>query len=168
METIVITYEYSRNEFVKATQQYLLANGTIRKYDPAIVVVFLLFSVCFRFFFDLTTLGVILFVITLLFSAFAGLLYFYMPVLLYKRNPKYHEAYTLAFSKDSINFKTPSIDSVIQWSAYAELWESEDFYFLIQAPRAYSVIPKRTFKDAADQQVFEEMAALNIKKSKRV
>ena len=167
METLILTYEYSRNEFVKAMRQYLIANGTIRKYDPAIVAVILLFSILLRFVFALDTLGAILLVLALIFSALTIFLYFHLPVLVFKQNSKYHEEYTLTFSKEKIVFKTSSIDSVLQWSVYSELWESDDFYFLIQSLRLYSIIPKRAFLNPADKGAFEEIALSNIKKTKR-
>lgn len=168
METIILIYNYLQSEFVKAMRQYLIANGTIRKYDPAIVAAFLLFSIFFHFIFFLNILSVILLVITIIFSALEVFLYFCLPVLVFKRNTKYHEEYTLTFSKEGITFKTPSINSVLQWSIYSELWESNDFYFLIQAPRMYSIIPKRAFLNPTDKQTFEEIAMSNIKRAKRV
>ncbi|MDR3011602.1 MAG: YcxB family protein [Chitinispirillales bacterium] len=168
MEAIILTYQYLQGEFVKATRQYLIASGTIRKYDPAIIAVFLLFSICFRFVPDLKMLSTIILVATIFFSALVFFLYFCAPFLMYKKNPKYHAEYMLTFSKDNIIFKTPNIDSVLQWGIYSELWESNDFYFLIQTPRMYSIVPKRAFKNSADKQIFEEIAMSNIKKAKRM
>jgi hypothetical protein len=163
METIVLTFKYTQNEFVKAMRQYLIANGTIRKYDPAIIAVFLLFSVLSTS----SIINIILLVVTTIFSAFVIYLYFCLPVLTFKQNLKYHEEYTLTFSKAEIIFKTPSIDSVLQWSIYSEFWESDDFYFLIQTPQLYSIIPKRAFINSTDRKTFEEIVMTTIKKVKR-
>lgn len=56
-----------------------------------------------------------------------------MPILKFKQAEKYHEEYTLIFSKNIIRFKTPSIESELKWNIYSMLWENHDFYYLIQA-----------------------------------
>ena len=78
------------------------------------------------------------------------------------------EEYTLVFSKENIKFKTQSIDSEVKWDIYSELWESHDFYYLIQAPRLYTLIPKRVFKDLNEKQLFEEIAQSRVKTTKHV
>jgi len=55
----------------------------------------------------------------------------------------------------------------LKWSIYSDLWESDDFHYLIQAPRMYSLIPKRAFESHAEKQRFEEMTLLNLKCEKR-
>ena len=104
-----------------------------------------------------------------MFAAVAGsALYFFMPHYKFKQTAKYHEEYKLLFSSSSIKFKTPSIDSELKWGIYTGLWESGDFYFLIQAPRMYTLIPKRAFESPAAEQNFEDMALSNIGGAKRV
>jgi len=53
-----------------------------------------------------------------------------------------------------------------KWSIYTEIWESADFYFLIQALRIYSIIPKRAFISLEEKQVFEALAFSNLKHKK--
>ena len=163
METIILTFQYTLNDFVKAQRQYLIANKTIRKYDPALLAVFLLFSILFRFFADLHILGTILFTIALIVCALEAFLYFCYPILIFKNNLKYRDEYTLTFSNEDIKFKTQSIDSVLQWNIYSAFWESSDFYFLIQSPRVYTFVPKRVFNNPTDKRMFESMALFNIK-----
>ncbi|MCL2057580.1 MAG: YcxB family protein [Oscillospiraceae bacterium] len=91
-----------------------------------------------------------------------------MPILKFKHTSKYYEKYTLIFTNEGINFKTPSVDSNLQWAIYSEIWENDDFYYLIQAPRIYTLIPKRTFNTTADRQYFEDCCLSNIQKPKRV
>jgi len=167
MGTINLTFKYTQYEYVRAEQQYLIANRTIRKYDPIIAIIFLLFSTCYLFLSASSTFSIVFLAITLIVFMLGCFLYFYVPVLKFKQTSKYHEEYTLKFSRESIEFKTPSIDSVLKWNVYSELWESSDFYFLIQAPRMYTLIPKRAFANPADKQAFEEIALLNMKSAKR-
>ena len=48
------------------------------------------------------------------------------------------------------------------------LGESHDFYYLIQAPRIYTLIPKRVFKDLNEKQLFEEIAQSRVKTTMHV
>ena len=95
-------------------------------------------------------------------------LYILMPILKFKQTAKYHEEYTLVFSKETIKFKTQSMESEIKWDIYSALWENRDFYYLIQAPRIYTLIPKRVFKDLNEKQLFEEIAQSRVKTIKHV
>ena len=168
MDIITLNFTYTQNEYVKAERQYLVANKTIRKYDPILIAVFTVLSLCYLFLSSFSIYSIILLVIILIASAIGCYIYFCMPVLKYKHTSKFHEEYTLFFSKDGIDFKTPSIDSVLQWSVYSELWESDEFYFLIQVPRVYyTLIPKRAFRTPEDKQVFEQLGLSNIKNEKR-
>ncbi|MDR1066108.1 MAG: YcxB family protein [Clostridiales bacterium] len=71
------------------------------------------------------------------------------------------------FSKDNIRFRTQNVDSELKWDIYSELWESNDFYYLIQGPRLYTLIPKRAFINLALNQAFEEIVLSNLKSPKR-
>ena len=121
MDIVTLNFTYTQNEYVKAERQSLIANKIIRKYDPILIAVFIVLSLCFLFLSSFSIYSIILSVIFLIVTAIGCYTYFYMPVLIYKHTSKFHEEYTLSFSKDGIDFKTPSIDSVLQWSVYSEL-----------------------------------------------
>ena len=89
-----------------------------------------------------------------------------MPIFRYKQTAKYHDEYLLLFSKDIINWKTSNIETHFKWDVYSELWESNDFYFLIQKSHQYTIIPKRAFENQEEKQAFEEMALPNLKSVK--
>ena len=74
----------------------------------------------------------------------------------------------LVFSKETIKFKTQSIESEMKWDIYSALWENHDFYYLIQSPRIYTLIPKRVFKDLNEKQLFEEIVQSRVKTIKHV
>ena len=74
----------------------------------------------------------------------------------------------LVFSKETIKFKTQSIESEMKWDIYSALWENHDFYYLIQSPRIYTLIPKRVFKDLNEKQLFEEITQSRVKTTKHV
>lgn len=113
-------------------------------------------------------LSILLLGLVLVVTTLGSCIYLLLPILKFKQTAKYHEEYTLIFSKEIVRLKTPSIESEIKWSVYSKLWENGDFYFLIQAPRMYALIPKRAFKDQNEIQLFTEIAHSNLKTIKHM
>lgn len=168
METVALTFQYTQREYVRAARQYLLINKTVHKYDIPLAAVFLVFSVAYLFFSSFGILSILCFGAVVVVTALGCTLYFFMPILKFKQTAKYQEAYTLVFSRDMISFQTASIASEMKWTLYTALWDTHEFYYLIQAPRIYAVIPKRAFKSQTEQQVFEALAQANLKTIRRV
>ena len=64
----------------------------------------------------------------------------------FKRTPKFHEETTLTFDDEKILYKTPSIDSTLQWDMFKGFLENERLFLLLySAPKSYAIIPKRAF-----------------------
>ena len=105
--------------------------------------------------------------LVLIFIVLESYLYFLMPILKFKHTKKYQDEYNMIFSSDTIIWRTPSIETEMKWDFYSELWESNDFYFLVQSPHIYGIIPKRAFATNTDKYTFEEIALSNLKSVKR-
>ena len=168
MDAVTITFKYTRAEYVRADRQYLIASKTISKTSVVILAIFLPASLLYLFLSSFNIPGMIFVAIGVVAAIVVSILYFYMPIYKFKITPKYNEEYTLVFSNSGITFKTPGIDSTIKWDMYSEIWEINDFYFLVQAPRMYALIPKRAFKSPVEMRMFEEIACFNLKRIKRV
>ena len=168
MKTVELVFEYTQSEYVKAEKQYLFARKIITKMSVVILAIFLLFSLGYLFLSSFSAISVIAFGVALITILAGCILYFYIPIYKFKQTSKYHEEYTLIFSKGGIHFKTPTIDSQLKWSVYSEMWESNDFYFLIQTPQLYTLIPKRVFANHGIEQSFENIALSNLKCAKRI
>ena len=100
--------------------------------------------------FSLTFFGVLLFLIW-------ALQLFVEPRQAFRREPKFQDEYLLQFSDDGIQFKTPQIDALIQWSLYSRVIENERFYLLVYGRNMMSVIPKRAFENSQQQDAFEAL-----------
>lgn len=168
LETIELKFQYTQSEFVRAERQYLISSKIIHKYDLALVAVFLLFSVFNMLFSSFSLFSILIFGLVIVVTTIGSYLYILMPILKFNQIAKYREEYTLVFSKEAIHFKTPSIESELKWNIYSALWDSRDFYFLIQAPRIYTIIPKRVFKDQNEKQIFEDIVQSRVKTTKHV
>lgn len=167
METVALHFKYTKAEYVKAEQQYLFASKTITKPSIVILALYLLFSFWYLSYASFHVFSIFCFAMAVLVSVTGCVVYFFMPGYKFKQTSKYHEEYHLTFSKDNIHFKTPTIHSNLKWDVYAEIWESDTFYFLIQAPRLYTLIPKRAFENLASRQSFEALALSNLKTTMR-
>lgn len=163
METVGLVFKYTQKEYVKAARQYMITSKTIRKRDPVFLAVGFATSIFCLLISSFSAPSIALFAAILIVAAIGGFLYFYAPVLKFRQTAKYQEEYRLTFSEDGIGFKTPSIDSRLNWSVYPEAWISGDFYFLIQAPQVYTLIPRRAFLSDADMRVFENILIKMIK-----
>ena len=62
---------------------------------------------------------------------------------MFKRNPKFKEAYRLTFTEEGIHFQTASIDSHIAWTHYTRVVEGKEVILLVYGARMYTVIPIR-------------------------
>lgn len=167
METVNLTFRYTQEEYVKSERQYLFASKIITKTSIVVLAIYLPFSLLYFILSSFSVLSTIALGIAIVVSVMGCVLYFYMPAYKFKKTSKYHEEYNVAFSNDGIKFKTPTINSELKWEIYSELWESDEFYFLVQALRIYTLIPKRVFQDSSTKQAFEEMAIANLKCGKR-
>lgn len=81
----------------------------------------------------------------------------------FKRSKKFHERTSLTFSEPRIHYRTPSIDSTLDWGLFSELVEDDALFLLLyRAPRAYAVIPKRAFATEAAQAEFRRLATSKL------
>jgi hypothetical protein len=81
----------------------------------------------------------------------------------FKRSKKFHEHTTLSFSAEHIHYQTPSIDSTLAWSLFADIVEDDQLFVLpYKAPRSYAIVPKRAFASEADRAQFRELARRQI------
>jgi len=167
MDTVELTFKYTQAEFVNGDRQYLIASKTISKTNIVVLAVLLPTLLLYLFLSSFIVLAIAFTAVGVVAAITGSILYFYIPFYKFKITRKYNEEYTLTFSNSGITFKTLSIDSTIKWNMYSEIWESNDFYFLIQGPRVYSLIPKRAFGSPVEMRMFEEISISNMKCSKR-
>src|ERR1700749_752834 len=75
----------------------------------------------------------------------------------YEANPKLRERYELDFSDEGILFRSKGAESRIKCGLYSKVWETAEFYMLVYGKDMFSVIPKRAFRDDAQEKAFREM-----------
>ncbi len=80
-----------------------------------------------------------------------------IPPLAFRREPKFRDDYLLTFSQEGIHFGTAHVDSHLQWSLYSRALVDAYSYVLYYGSRQFTVIPKRVFQSAEQQQIFEQL-----------
>jgi len=85
-----------------------------------------------------------------------------VPRIAFRREPKFRDNYALTFSPDGIHFRTAHIDSQLQWSMYSRALVDAHSYVLYYGSRQFTVIPKRVFHSAEQQQAFERLLTQHV------
>ena len=162
-ETVNISFRYSEGDYVSA----LRAHYRSRLRPPMDVAVVIVLAACGAYLWYSSGLGweavacmtgsAIL--ILMLFVAF-----FVIPPLAFRREPKFRDHYSLVFSQEGIHFRTEHIDSHLHWTLYSQALVDAHSYVLYYGTRQFTVIPKRVFQSADQQQVFERLLTQHVSK----
>lgn len=157
---ITVRFENSVEEHARAAQLYYRTTFWHRG-DKVVAILLLLFGI-----YVTATIGVYWW--TVVFIALAPVEWFNLlsahrlrAKLWFKWNPKYREPYEITFSDDGIHFRTPTIDSNIDWKLYNSMLEDGQIFVLIYGKWMYAVIPKRAFADVAEENAFRELVRLH-------
>jgi hypothetical protein len=150
-EVISLRFKYTEDEYAAASRLNMMRSPGFWIW----FVVSSLFCALGVYFVSILSmdLGILFFVWLMLWL----LQLFVVPRQAFRREPKFRDEYLLQFSDDGIQFVTPQIDALIQWSLYTRVIESERFYLLVYGRNMMSVIPKRAFASVEQQNAFGAM-----------
>src|SRR5579859_282125 len=87
-----------------------------------------------------------------------------IPQMVFRRDPKFLQDYSLTFSREGIHFQTAHIDSQLQWGMYSRALVDSHSYMLYHAARSFTIFPKRVFQGAGELKAFEELLAQTVPK----
>jgi hypothetical protein len=85
-----------------------------------------------------------------------------IPLFIFRREPKFRDEYSLTFSPEGIHFRTASIDSQLQWRLYTRALVDAHSYVLYYGSTQFTVIPKRIFSNAKQQQDFDRLLTEHV------
>jgi hypothetical protein len=162
-ETVSLLFRYAESDYVRALRAHYSSRLRVRLDIVAAVVVAMLGVYSWRSP-DYHWLSVVCLVasfalVFILFGAFFGI-----PPFAFRSEPKFRDDYSLTFSPERIHFRTAHIDSKLQWSMYSRALIDEHSYVLYYGSRQFTVIPKRVFQNAEQQQLFEELLTQHVSK----
>ena len=161
-KTISLRFKYTEEEYIAATRLYMT-----RSMDFAIRLMictsYAIACIALFVWLEFASEAIILMIVLACFPFLIGFLHlFVLPRQRFRSDPKFKDEYFLQFSDDGIQFKTTDIDALLQWSLYNKVLENERFYLLVYGKHMISVIPKRAFADAKQEEAFSEMLRRNL------
>jgi len=87
-----------------------------------------------------------------------------IPKLVFHREPKFRDEYSLTFSPEGIHFRTAHIDSQLQWSMYSHAVVDAHSFVLYYGVHSFTVIPKRVLETAEQLAAFDRLIKEKIPK----
>ncbi len=160
---ITIEFDHRLDEHQRARRLYYKKKSSLARADKIVAIFLVVFGVASVWLAGLRWWSLIWFVLAPL--EWFDLLSIEPLILRYvfKRSAKFHERTTLSFSEERIHYKTPSIDSTLDWSLFTGLIEDDELFLLpYKAPRTYATIPKRSFASEEAKAEFRELVRKKV------
>src|SRR3954465_6281342 len=115
--TINLSFQYLERDYVRALRAHYASRLRLR-IDVAVIFVLVGAGAYLWRFPDLHWLSVGCVVLAVVFALMLILAFTLIPLLVFRREPKFRDEYSLTFSADGIHFRTAHIDSQLQWTIY--------------------------------------------------
>lgn len=167
MNSIIhLSFRYAENDYARALRAHYASQLRL---PLDILVIIVLIGAGFYFWRSpkLHWLAVGGIALALIFATVLIVAFTVIPKLVFRRQPKFREDYSLTFSPEGIHFRTAHIDSQLQWSMYSRALIDAHSYVLYYGSHQFTVIPKRVFQSAEQREVFEELLTHRIPKTVR-
>lgn len=158
---IQLSFRYSEQDMVRAMRAHIASRLRL-KLDIAVAVGTALLGAYFWQSPDLRGYGMWLVGISAVLTLLLVTAFAVIPSLLYRREAKFRDEYSLIFSEDGIHFRTAHIDSQLQWSMYNRALVDAHSFILYYGSSSFSVIPKRVFANAGQKGEFERLISQKI------
>jgi hypothetical protein len=159
--TINLSFRYAESDYVRALRAHYASHLRLRLDIFVTAVLAVLGVYCWRSP-SLHWLGLACIVIAVAFALLLGAAFIVIPPLVFRREPKFRDDYSLTFSPEGIHFRTAHIDSHLQWSMYSRALIDAHSYVLYYGSRQFTVIPKRVFQSVEQRQEFEQLLTQHI------
>ena len=154
---MILSFKYTRNEYIKSRRNYLFMNKIIKKADLILVGLLGLFTLYLFLNNGFSTMFIILCILLFILLAISSVLYIFQPGMFYDKIDKFKQQYYLEFKDNKIFFRTDDISSELEWNFYEALWENDDFFYIIHSKEMYTLIPKRVFNNEMEMIEFKEL-----------
>jgi|ERR1043166_6560410 hypothetical protein len=158
---VILSFRYLESDYVRALRAHYASRLRLRL---DIVVTVVLIGIGGYLWQSPTThwLGVGSVVVAVLFGLLLIAAFTIIPTLVFRREPKFRDEYSLTFSSEGIHFRTAHIDSQLQWSIYSRALVDAHSYVLYCGSNQFTVIPKWVFQGSEQQQAFELLLTQHI------
>ena len=159
--TVNLSFRYLESDYVRAVRAHYASRVHLRL-DIVVIVALVGIGIYLWRSPDLYWLGAACVVMAFVFALLLIAGFIIAPVLIFRREPKFRDNYSLTFSAEGIRFSTAHIDSQLQWSLYSRALVDAHSYVLYYGARQFTVIPKRVFQSAEQQEAFEGLLTQHV------
>jgi len=159
--TINLSFRYSESDYVRALRAHYAAHLRL-PLDIVVTAALIGVGVFLWQSPDLHWLGVGCIIVAGAFALVLIVAFTVIPPLVFRREPKFRDDYSLSFSPEGIHFRTARVDSQLQWGMYSRALVDAHSYVLYYGSRQFTVIPKRVFRSPEEEQAFEELLAEHV------
>ena len=115
---MILSFKYTRNEYIKSRRNYLFMNKIIKKTDLILVGLLGLFTLYLFLNNGFSTMFIILCILLFILLAIFSVLYIFQPGMFYDKIDKFKQQYYLEFKDNKIFFRTDDISSELEWNFY--------------------------------------------------
>jgi hypothetical protein len=153
---IHLTFRYSERDYVRALQSHYATY----LYLPLDIPVTIGVAILGRYLLTSPTtywIGLACIIISSLFAQLLIVAFTIIPSVVFHKEPKFRDDYSLTFSSEGIHFRTEHIDSQLQWDFYSSVLILPHSYLLYYGTRQFTVIPTRVFQTIEQRQDFEQL-----------
>lgn len=146
---IKIKFICEKDEYIKSRRKFLRESKTLSTGNIIFLIIMTIIEIFFlaihEFFFSII-IGVLLIISYVM----VYILYFLQPGKLYDKTDFIKKEMLFEFSEKEILATINKKTGKTNWNIIKEIWESEEFIFLMQSNISYTLIPKRAFKENGD------------------
>jgi hypothetical protein len=143
--TIHLSFRYSERDYVRAMRAHYASRLRL-KLDAVVAVATAVLGIYLWHSLDSPWWGVGLVCLSAVLVLMLVGAFSVIPKLNFRREPKFRDEYSLAFSPEGIHFRTAHIDSHLQWSMYSRALVDAHSFILYHGTNSFTVIPKRVFE----------------------
>ncbi len=159
--SIHLSFRYSERDFVQAMRAHFASRLRL-KLDLAVAAGTALLGLYVWQSLNLPWYGIPLLGLSALLVLLLVVAFGVIPGLIFRREAKFRDEYSLTFSPDGIHFCTAHIDSQLKWGMYSRALVDADSFILYYGSRSFTVIPKRVFENAEQLATFERLISQKI------
>jgi hypothetical protein len=159
-QTVNLSFRYSERDYVEAMHTHYASRLRL-PLDVAIILALTAFGI-YELHSTSKALGLASIALAVVFALILTAAFFVIPAYAFRREPKFRDDYSLAFSGEGIHFRTANIDSQLQWSMYDRALLGANSILLYHGKQQFTVIPKRVFATAEQLQVLENLVREHV------
>jgi hypothetical protein len=160
-EPIELNFRYTQRDYVRAVRQDYASRLNL-PLDCAAIALLIGVSVFFWRSPDMRWLAIASAVTSAGFALLLVLAFMVIPVLAFRREPKFLDEYSLVFSHDGVHFRTHHVDSRLEWGIYSRAVIDAHSYVLYYGTRHFTVVPRRVFSGEHQRLAFEDLLTQHV------